>query len=88
MSDILHQLGHLTSFKRSSKSEVLGSMLQSTTRDGLKYYNFTMVFLRTGARGTFIQKSVIIILAFICIASLLANREKVSVSMMCGLVLL
>lgn len=39
-----------------------------------------MVFLRTSARGTFIQKSVIIILAFICIASLLANREKVSTS--------
>lgn len=39
-----------------------------------------MVFLRTGARATFIQKSVIIILAFICIASLLANREKLSTS--------
>lgn len=45
-----------------------------------------MVFLRTGARGTFVQKSVIIILAFICIASLLANREKVSSLMTCGTV--
>ena len=47
-----------------------------------------MALLRTGARGTFIQKSVIIILAFICIASLLANRDKVSISKAYGTVLL